>query len=163
MNKGQRTFVRESSFAFQCLTRRVPRAQPMPAMRGIGKCTAEELGEWRINGWDQSPYQFLSKNKVISLRQPHMEPRRLIVDEERGRTNCRLDILRLCRNWTCRIWRCGKDASYFWVMHGTLVRLWFGCRCSCCRCWAVHALPAAHPFMLLQRRRFLLPLHWTTT
>ena len=54
----------------------------MPAPRGIEKCTAEELGEWRINGWDQSPYQYRRKNKVMSVRQPHMEPRRLIVDEE---------------------------------------------------------------------------------
>ena len=27
-------------------------------------------------------YQYRSKNKMISLRQPHMEPRRLTVDEE---------------------------------------------------------------------------------
>ena len=43
------------------------------------------VGEWRTNGWDQSPYQYLLKNKVISLRQPHLDPRRhIVVEEERA-------------------------------------------------------------------------------
>jgi hypothetical protein len=80
--QGQRTKVREDTFNFQCLTRRIPLSKPMRAPRGLERCTAEELGEWREECWDQAPYHYARSNKVISVRDKNLKPRRLIIHEE---------------------------------------------------------------------------------